>query len=201
MTLKFVRYMAWASIAALALFIGVASVMWYQQLSPGPGVAVASIGGDFSLLDTDGGRVTEADFLGKPRAMFFGYTHCPDVCPTTLYEAGNWMKALGSDAGKISFLFVSVDPERDTPEVLKDYVSAFEGGIVALTGTRPDIDAIVKAYRVYARKVETEDGDYSVDHTATIYLMDSKGVFAGMISSDEDQDSAVEKLKQLIAEG
>lgn len=201
MSLKVIRYAAWAAVVGLTFFVGTASVLWYQKQPQSGSAAVASIGGDFSLLDTEGARVTEANYLGKPRAMFFGFTHCPDVCPTTLYEASNWLKELGSDADKLSFLFVSVDPERDTPEVLKEYMSAFEGGVVGLTGSRADVDALVKAYRVYARKVDTEDGDYTVDHTAAVYLMDKKGAFVGSINFNEAQEKALEKLKKLIANG
>jgi len=201
MILKFIRYAAWATLVALAFFVGTASVLWYQKQQQPQSIGVASIGGDFSLLNTNGERVSEADFLGKPRAMFFGFTHCPDVCPTTLFEASNWLKALGSDADKLSILFVSIDPERDTPEVLKDYVAAFGDDIVGLTGTRADIDALVKSYRVFARKQELEDGDYTMDHTAAVYLMDEKGAFVGSISYKEDQDSVMKKLKKLIGTG
>lgn len=198
MSLKFVRYIAWASVVAVTCFVGTASVLWYQKQPQSQAAAVASIGGDFSLVTTDGVAVNEATYLGKPRAMFFGFTHCPEVCPTTLYEASNWMKALGDDAEKLSFLFVSVDPERDNPEVLKEYMSAFEGGIVGLTGDPGDVSAMVKAYRVYVRKVELEDGDYTVDHTAAVYLMDKNGDFVGSINFNEDQDSAVKKLRNLV---
>lgn len=199
MTLKFVRYIAWASVVALTFFVGTATVLWYQKQPQTQTTGVASIGGDFSLLTTDGVAVTEANYLGKPRAMFFGFTHCPEVCPTTLFEASNWLKALGDDAEKLSFLFVSVDPERDTPEVLKEYMSAFEGGVVGLTGSPDNVSALVKAYRVFVRKVELEGGDYTVDHTAAVYLMDEKGGFVGSINFKEDQDSALKKLRKLLA--
>lgn len=197
MALKLIRYSAWAAVFLIAVSVGVSSVLWYQQSDPA--TAAVKVGGDFSLVDTNGTRVTEADFLGKPRAMFFGFTHCPDVCPTTLYEASGWLQALGPDADKLSVMFISVDPERDTPEVLGDYISAFENGIVGLTGSTADVDAVVKAYRVYARKVETDDGDYTVDHTASVYLMDENGKFSGSIRYQEDHDVAVEKLRNLIA--
>lgn len=199
MSLKFVRYIAWASVVAMTFFVGTASVLWYQKQPQSETTGIASIGGDFSLVTADGTPVTEADYLGKPRAMFFGFTHCPEVCPTTLFEASNWMKALGDDAEKLSFLFVSVDPERDSPEVLKDYMSAFEGGVIGLTGDPSNVKAMIKAYRVYARKVELEDGDYTVDHTAAVYLMDKKGAFVGSINFKEDQESALKKLRKLVA--
>jgi len=201
MTLKFVRYAAWAGIVLLAFSVGLASVLWYRGQSQTQTTGIASIGGDFSLVDTNGARVREADFLGKPRAMFFGFTHCPEVCPTTLFEATNWLQALGSDADKLAFLFVTVDPERDTPEVLKEYMSAFNANVVGLTGSRADIDAVVKAYRVFARRVELADGDYTMDHTAAVYLIDAKGAFVGSINYTEDQDAAVAKLKKLLGKG
>ena len=200
MTLKIIRYGAWTAVVLVAFFVAVTSVLWYQQQTARD-TMTSSVGGDFSLVDTNGSRVTEASYLGKPRAMFFGFTHCPDVCPTTLYEASGWIKALGPDAEKMNFLFVSVDPERDTPEVLSDYISAFEGGIVGLTGSREEVDAVIRAYRVYARKVDLDDGDYTVDHTAAVYLIDANGAFVGSINFNEEADKAVEKLRKLIAQG
>ncbi|MEM8812964.1 MAG: SCO family protein [Pseudomonadota bacterium] len=201
MSLKIVRYAAWGAVVAVAFLVGISSVLWFQNRDQGAAIATASIGGDFLLTSTDGDRVTEADYLGKPRAMFFGFTHCPDVCPTTLYEASNWIETLGADADKMSFLFVSVDPERDTPDIMKDYVSAFDGNIQGLTGSREEVDAVIKAYRVFARKVELEGDDYTVDHTASVYLLDADGKFFGSISPNDDPENAVRKLRSLIVDG
>ncbi len=199
MGLKLIRNSAWAAVFLIAVSVGVSSVLWYQQADVRTATPAMSVGGDFSLVDTNGNRVTEADFLGKPRAMFFGFTHCPVICPTTLYEASGWLQALGPDADKLTVMFVSVDPARDTPDMLKDYMSAFEDGIVGLTGSQADIDAIVKAYRVFVQKEDPVDGNYNINHTASVYLMDENGRFSGSISPNDEHDVAVERLRKLIA--
>ncbi|MCP4380046.1 MAG: SCO family protein [Hyphomicrobiales bacterium] len=161
------------------------------------GTGVASVGGPFTLTDEDGNRVTEADFIGKPTAMFFGFTFCPEVCPTTLFELTGYIEKLGPDADKLNYVFVSVDWERDGPAELATYISAFDERIRGLSGTEAEIAAVAKAYRVFYRRVPTDDGDYTVDHTASVYLMDSEGQFVGTISYDEDPDNALAKLKRL----
>lgn len=198
MPIRFVRYAAWAAVAAVIIMVAVVSVEWYGQQGA-TRTGVVDLGGEFSLTDSKGRRATEADLLGRPRAMFFGYTTCPDVCPTTLYEASGWLKQLGAEADKLRLVFVTVDPERDTPDVLDEYLSAFDPRIVGLTGTPEEVGAMLKAYRVYAQKVEVEGSDYLMDHSASIYLFDDKGEFAGSISHDEDAEAAVEKLRDLIS--
>jgi protein SCO1/2 len=130
--------------------------------------------------------------------MFFGYTFCPDVCPTTLFEMTGWLEKLGPDADNLGVYFVSVDPERDTQETLAEYLSAFDPRITGLTGTPEEVAEIVKGYRVYARKVPLDSGGYVMDHTATIYLIDSDGVFTGTIDYQEDSDTALKKLRRLV---
>jgi protein SCO1 len=132
---------------------------------------------DFSLPDTSGKIRTMADYKGKVVVLFFGYTHCPDVCPTTLFDMSQLMKVLGPDADRANALFITVDPERDTQQVMKDYLSNFDPHLRGLTGDRAAIDAAIKAYRVYAKKVPLEKGDYTMDHTAVVYLMDKNGHF------------------------
>jgi protein SCO1 len=137
----------------------------------------AAIGGPFRLLDQDGKVVSEQDFLGRPFLVFFGFTHCPDICPTTLFEMSEVLRKLGPDADRLRVLFVTVDPERDAPAVLKDYLSSFEPQVRGLTGDGAAIAAVEKAYRVYARKVPLDGGDYTMDHSAFVYLMDKQGKF------------------------
>ena len=120
--------------------------------------------------------VTDADLRGAPFLVFFGYTHCPDVCPTTLFQLSEVLRALGADA-KIKALFVTVDPERDTPELMKDYASSFDPRIIGLSGDRAAIDKVMAEYRVYARKAPGEGKEYTMDHSAVIYLMDRDGKF------------------------
>lgn len=199
-SLKFIRYGAWAAVAALAIGAGYVTVSQMQNSGGAAQVAsVASIGGPFTLVRADGTTVTDKDFAGKPLAIFFGFTFCPDVCPTTLSDLQGWIEQLGPDADKMNYAFVSVDPERDTPQVIGDYVAAFDPRITPLTGSREQIDAVIKAYRVYAKKVPLDGGGYTMDHSAMIYLMDGSNRFVGTIAYEEDPATALQKLKNLIA--
>ncbi|MFN3497081.1 MULTISPECIES: SCO family protein [unclassified Pannonibacter] len=198
-SLKFIRYGAWAAVAALAIGAGYVTVSQMQNGGGAQVASVASIGGPFTLVRGDGTTVTDKDFAGKPLAIFFGFTFCPDVCPTTLSDLQGWIEQLGPDADKMSYAFVSVDPERDTPQVIGDYVAAFDPRITPLTGSREQIDEVIKAYRVYAKKVPLDGGGYTMDHSAMIYLMDGSNRFVGTIAYEEDQATALQKLKNLIA--
>ncbi|MEW5421502.1 SCO family protein [Amorphus sp. 3PC139-8] len=194
--MKAVRYVAWGLVILVAAAAAAASIGWYTgELGDQNKTA---IGGPFTLVDTEGNTVTEADFEGKPRAMFFGFTFCPDVCPTTLYEAGGWLDALGDKADDLNLLYVTVDPERDTPEQMKLYLSSFDPRIIGLSGSREQIDEVIKNYRVYARKVELDDGDYTMDHTASVMLFDADGNFKGTIDYREPTENAVAKLERLV---
>ncbi len=198
--LKFFRYGAWAAVAVLAVASG---FLVYQQTagsgkSGGLIAPLAAIGGPFELVDGNGRTVTDKTFAGKPSVLFFGFTFCPEVCPTTLSELQGWIAELGDDADKLNYAFVTVDPERDTPEVLRDYVAAFDSHITPLTGTREQVDAMLKAYRVYAKKVPLDDGDYTMDHSAAIYLMSADNKFVGTIAYGEAEENALKKLRRLI---
>ena len=203
--MRAVRWIAWilvVLVAGVTIAVLVSEDVRDSVLgTPGEGTGIANIGGPFQLVDDTGRTVTEKDFLGKPTVMFFGFTHCPDVCPTTLYELSTWLQDLGPDAEKLNAVYVTVDPERDTPELMNNYLSAFDGRIVGLTGTPEQVAQIVKAYKVYRRKVEQDDGDYTMDHTATIYLMDADGKFTGTIAYGEADDIAMGKLKRLVDGG
>ena len=163
------------------------------------GPLISPIGGPFALTDQNGEPFSSADLKGKPYAIFFGYTHCPDICPATLFEMSTALENLAADADKLGMVFVTVDPARDTPEFLKDYLSAFDPRIVGLTGTEEDIAATAKAFHTVYKKVPGDDGDYSMDHSASVILMDAEGQFVGTISYGEDADSRLKKLRQLIA--
>lgn len=195
--LKTVRLAAW--MAVVAVVAAAATIFLVKEFGrDSPAVMVANIGGPFALTDQNGTRVTEADLEGHPSAMFFGYTFCPDVCPTTLFELTTLMQDLGPEADRLKVYFVTVDPERDTQAVLANYLQAFDPRIVGLTGTREEIDQMLKAYRVFARKVPHDDGTYLMDHTATVYLLDSQGTFTGTIDYQEKPETALAKLKRLI---
>jgi protein SCO1/2 len=176
--------------------LGVAAVL---TLSPGGREAAASaIGGPFTLVNQDGRMVTERDFRGAPHLVFFGFTHCPDICPTKLFEISEALRALGDRGRDVRALLVSVDPARDTPEVLKSYIGSFDERIVGLTGDQAAVDEMVKAYRAFARKAPTKDGDYTMEHTSFVYLMDKEGRFVGSFNlARPPQEAAAELAKYL----
>ena len=193
-TLRMVRFIIWG--VALLILVGTGAVLYEQR----EGVASAvAIGGPFRLTDQHGAMVTEAALKGHPSALFFGYTYCPDVCPTTLSDMSGWLQKLGPDGDRLKVYFVTVDPERDTREQLSEYLQAFDARITGLTGARAAIDQMLKEYRVYSRKVPIDGGGYSMDHTASVYLLDKDAGFAGTVDYQEDPDKALAKLKQLVA--
>ena len=167
---------------------------------PQPSASKVPIGGPFRLTSHEGKAFTDEDLKGKPFAVFFGFTHCPEVCPTTLYDLTQDLAALGKDADKMRVAFITVDPAQDTPELMKTYLGSFDPRIVGLTGTEEEIAAVAKAYKVYYRKVPTESG-YTMDHTATILLMDSRGEFYGTSNFQESQEVRREKLRKLVRNG
>jgi protein SCO1/2 len=178
---------------ATALWMGLALRAQVQS-------GATKIGGPFTLVDDTGARVTEADLKGKPTVMYFGYTFCPEVCPTTLTDLAQWMQMIGRDADRLNYVFVTVDPERDTPKVMHDYVSAFDPRIRGLTGTSEQIAKVTYEYRVYYKRIPTSDGGYVMDHSAILYMMDPNGRFVGVIPYQEDTAKAVAKLKKLAAQ-
>lgn len=195
--MRIIRYTAWA------LVVLVCAGLAYSYFTRDSGrdlleVADARFGGPFSLTRHDGEPITDQDLLGRPHAVFFGFSHCPEVCPTTLFEAAGWKEKLGDRADDFGVYFFTVDPERDTPEFLSEYLEAFDGKITGITGTPEDMTEVMRHYRVYARKVPLDDGDYTMDHSATVYLIDAEGNFTGTISWGEDPDTAFEKVRKLV---
>lgn len=170
--------------AALALTLG----------RDGTKQGVAAVGGPFALVSHNGRAVTEADFRGAPFLVFFGFTHCPDVCPTKLLEISEVLRAAGEKGENLRALFVTVDPERDTPEVLKSYLGSFDERIVGLTGSREAVDGAIKAYRAFARKVALKDGGYTMDHTSLVYHMDRNGRFVGSFNLNRPAAAAAREL-------
>ena len=155
-----------------------------------------SIGGPFTLIDHHGNTVTEADFGDKYRVMFFGFTHCPDFCPTKLYHISQMLDRLPAEkAANIAPIFVTVDPARDTPEILNDYITGFDPRFTALTGSDEQIAAAAKAFRAYYQKVPSDDPDfYNVDHSTFTYVMGPDNDFIDVISYDTSIDVMVEKV-------
>lgn len=182
---------------AASLAIGLALTLW---LLGGPRVvtAASAIGGPFQLVDQSGQTITEKNLQGKPTIIFFGFTHCPDVCPTALFEMSEILRAMGSDAGRVNAFFVSVDPERDTPEVMKSYLSSFDPNLKGLTGSPEAVAQMISAYRVYAKKVPLKDGDYTMDHTALIYLLDRDGKFVAPFNIKRQPEEAAADLKRYL---
>lgn len=180
-----------ASVLAIVLFV--------VSRGPAPLVATASaVGGPFNLIDHNGKPLTDENMKGHPFLVFFGFTHCPDVCPTTLFDVSEVLKQLGPDAGGARALFVTVDPERDTPAIMKDYLSNFDPNLVGVTGSRDAIDKTLKAYRVYSKKVPTEGSDYTMDHTALVYLMDKQGRFVAPFSLKRRPEEAAADLRRYL---
>jgi protein SCO1/2 len=167
------------------------------EKSPSTASSSTGIGGPFRLEAGGGAIVTDADLRGAPFLVFFGYTHCPDVCPTTLFQLSEVLRALGPEA-KIKALFITVDPERDTPELMQQYSSSFDPRIIGLSGDRAEIDQVVAAYRVYARKAPGANGDYAMDHSAVIYLMDRDGKFMRAFNLDRPPEQAAAELKPAL---
>lgn len=188
--------LAAAFLAGAAALAAIAVVL----LPRGGGVAISpsAVGGPFTLTDQDGRTVTEADFKGKPFLVFFGFTHCPDVCPAALFDMSETFRRLGPDAEQVSALFISVDPERDTPEKLKDYLQSFHPRISALTGTPEQIEAVTKAYKAYAKKVPLDGGEYTVDHSAIVYLMDREGRFVAPFNLKRPADESAKDLRRYL---
>lgn len=205
--LKTIRIVAWAAVAVTGVLAVTLAIGWWKVDGPGRrdlsgGVeikGVPQIGGAFTLVDHTGRSVSEKDFLGRPALVFFGFTNCPEVCPTTLFELTNRMKTLGSPADQLQVLFITADPERDTPEQLGLYLQSFDPRIVGLSGSREQIDRAIAAYKVVARKSPLEGGGYNVDHTASVFMMDSKGRFAGLIDYHENEQMALAKMRRLLA--
>jgi protein SCO1/2 len=160
--------------------------------------SAAAIGGSFRLIDQNGRTVTDHDLAGEPYLVFFGFTHCPDVCPTTLMELSDVLDKLGRDSARIGALFITVDPERDTPAELKDYLSSFNPRFKGLTGDPAAITQVAKAYRVYMKKVPLGNGDYTMDHTALVYLMDKNGKFVAPFNLKRPPEDAAADLRRYL---
>lgn len=162
----------------------------------GPGVLLTT---PFTLVNQNGATVTQKDFAGTPAAWFYGFTNCPDVCPTALAEMAALLEALGPDADKLNAVFVTVDPERDTQQVMQDYLAYFDPRIIGLTGDLPAVQAMAKSRFIYFAKVPQEDGGYTMDHSAGIYLTNANGEFVGTLDDEEPMEIKLQKVKKLIA--
>jgi protein SCO1/2 len=193
----FARPLVIAATFAASLIVGLLLIFWgtggvQNMAQPAP------IGGPFQLTDQDGKTVTDTSLKGKPTLIFFGYTHCPDICPTALFEISEVLRAMGEDADRVNAYFVTVDPERDKPSIMKDYLSSFDPHLKGLSGDAEQTRKVISAYRVYAKKVPTEGGDYSIDHTALVYLMDRDGKFVHPFNLKRTPEEAAADLKRYL---
>lgn len=196
-TLKRVRLILWGAVIVVAL--GATALQFFPQFFQFAPSRLAVTGRPFALESTAGGTFTEASLRGTPSLVFFGYTYCPDVCPTTLAESEVWKAELGLNAEQLRTIFVTVDPERDTREVLTTYLSYYPG-VIGLVGTPEQTEAAKASFGAMSEKGEADaDGFYLVNHTASVFLIDADGRFEGTIAYGEAKDMAVAKIKKLIA--
>lgn len=202
MSVKHFRIMIWVAIVIVA---GVLGWLTLEMTRTRQDIAAGPYGVPFQLIAQDGKPITEQAFRGKPSAVFFGFTHCPEVCPTTLFELDGWLAKVDPDGKKLNAYFITVDPERDTPEIIGEYVSNVSKRIVGISGPPEKIADVIKGFRVYAKKVPLDEkdpnGDYTMDHTASVFLLDGAGRFAGTIAYEENPETAVQKLENLAKKG
>lgn len=194
-----IRIVLWAVVLVLA---GVVSWLTIEMTKTRNEMVETAYGVPFQLTAQNGQPITEKAFQGKPTALFFGFTHCPEVCPTTLFELNGWMEKVDPAGDKLQAYFVSVDPERDTPEIMQQYVSNVSKRITGITGPADKISETLKGYRIYAKKVPVDEkdpnGDYTMDHTASVILLDANGRFSGTIAYGENPEVAEQKLQNLL---
>jgi protein SCO1/2 len=188
---------ATAFAGVLVLLAGVLIAVAFRDAGTGSPLGIA-IGGPFDLIDQNGKAFTDADLKGKWQLVFFGYTHCPDVCPTALNDLSLALDQLGAKEKEVGIVFISVDPERDTPAVLKSYVESFGGPIEALTGPPAAVAKAAQNYRVFYAKHPRADGGYDMDHSALIYIMDPQGRFTATFTPDDTPDTMAARLKKLV---
>ena len=188
---SFVRAIFATLFVLIAVAVGWVTYTWFDRSNE-----EAPYGAPFQMTDMNGQPITEAAFAGHPSAVFFGFTHCPEVCPTTLFDVSEVLRSLGKDGDKVGAYFVTVDPERDTPAALKDYLSSFDPHLKALTGDSAAIAKMLSSYRVYAKKVPLKDDDYTMDHTALVYLMDRDGNFVAPFNMKRKPEEAAADLRR-----
>jgi len=190
--------LATIGIMMAVLLLGAGGFAWLASGAGGGGTL--GIGGPFTLEDGNGNPVSDKDFRGKYMLVYFGYTTCPDVCPTTLNAVADAVDKLGAKASEVRPLFITVDPKRDTPAVVKQYTASFGPAITGLTGTPQEIATVAKEYRVYYAEHRTGPGpnDYSMDHSSVLYLMDPKGGFVAPVRADSSGDEIAADLKKLM---
>ena len=196
--LRLFRLAVWAAVFVLGGFLLISTQFPESQVGRQTTASgTAKVGGPFSLLTPAGERIDNQSLAGRPYVVFFGFTYCPDICPTTLFELTDLMAELGPDADSFEVLFVTVDPERDTPAALSSYMTSFDSRITALRGSATETENTLKSFSAYAKKVPLETGGYTMDHTAGVFLMRPDGGFTGMMDMHEPRETKLEKLRRL----
>lgn len=208
--MKTFRYILWAAVGLAALVVGAMTWVIGQQraqtaLLSGPQPIAQSttdqagsgfmVGAPFSLIEANGEPITEAAFAGRPTVLFFGFTYCPEVCPVSLFQVSTLLDEMGDEKRDLQAFFISVDPERDTPESLESYISPFAHNIRGITGDVAGIEALAQAWSIHVEKVPLDDGDYTVDHTASMILLDRHGNFRGTFDHTDPSALQLEKLR------
>lgn len=193
------RAILWGLAAIMAALLGWLSL---EGLNSRQALTEAPFGVPFSLVDQTGKPITEQAFRNRPTALFFGFTHCPEICPTTVYELTGWLDEVDPDAKGLQAYFVSIDPARDTPELLGTYLANVTKRIIGISGDPAKVEEMARGFKIYFKKVPTDadkpDGEYTMDHTASIFLLDRGGRFVGTIAYGEDGEVAKQKLKNLM---
>jgi protein SCO1/2 len=196
--MKILRIALWIAVLVTASTLG---FLTYKMTAKEEETASGPFGVPFSLVAQNGQPITERALTGRPSALFFGFTHCPEVCPTTLFELNGWLAKVDPDNTRLQAYFVTVDPERDTPDILGQYVANVSNRITGISGPPDKVMEMVKGFRVYAKKVPLDaakpDGDYTMDHSASVFLLDAQGRFRGTIAYGENAETAVKKLENL----
>lgn len=201
--MKTLRYVIWAIVGVALVGLGLL-LLSHERRNAAPAQSAStqmplSLGGPFALVGPDGQPFSSAKLAGEPYALFFGYTQCPDVCPTTLARLVRLRRQLDKGAEPFRIVFVTVDPEHDTPKEVGRYTELFGSPIIGLTGSPAQIDQVKKTFGIYSQKVDNGDGTYTVDHTATVMLFGKDGKFVGTIAPDEGDEAALGKLKRITA--
>lgn len=196
--------MSWLRFALFTLvgLIGAAGLGFYLfRADDDPGLNIANYGGgSFSLIDHNGRSIDETMFLGHPSLLFFGYTNCPDICPTTISEMMAWLDEIGPAAESVKAYLITVDAKRDTQEVLASYVGWTEGRVTAVTGSPSELARLMDAWQVSAEPVPGTNGAYTMDHTASVFLIDDLGRFRGTVAYRESWDTAVAKIRRVVGQ-
>ncbi|RFC65819.1 SCO family protein [Mesorhizobium denitrificans] len=193
------RICVWGVVIVLAGFLLVSTQLSEQQAPAEASTGTARVGGPFSLTSHEGERLDNRSLAGRPYLVFFGFTHCPEICPTTLFELTDLMSELGADADKFEVLFITVDSERDTQELLASYMTSFDSRITALRGSSEETETALKAFSAYAKKVPLEGGQYTMDHTTGVYLIKGDGSFGGILDMHEPRETRLQKLRRLVS--